>query len=97
MSNKAEAVCWPGGVVFQEVLPSIIGNAGVARQSLTIESNNTNGDNCWVHVGEDVPNTRNSSLLLPGGSYARYWPHVPSDAVQAACGSAGDSIYVETQ
>lgn len=83
------------GNAFQPVLTSNYGTA-TQRQSLTIQNNNTT-DNCWVYVGPGSPTKGNSMLLLPGGAYARYWPFVPSDAVQATCQTAGDTIYVENQ
>ena len=37
----------------------------------------------------------NSMVLAPGKSYTRYWPFVPSDAIQATCASGSDTLYVE--
>jgi len=86
------------GNLFQQILPSIIGNAGVARQSLTIQNNGTGSDNCWVFVGPIASATANSAiLLLPGGSYQRYWPMVPSDQVSITCQTTGDTFYADYQ
>jgi len=38
-----------------------------------------------------------SILLLPGGSYTRYYPFIPSDQILGTCASTGDSLYVDTQ
>lgn len=79
------------GNTFQTVLPA--GN----RQSLTIENNNTNSDNCWIFVGSAVATKATSILLLAGGSYTRYFPFIPNDAIQATCTSTSDTLYVDTQ
>ncbi len=47
--------------------------------------------------GVSVTAIQASILLTAGGSYNRYWPYVPSDAIYAACANSGDSLYVETQ
>lgn len=36
-------------------------------------------------------------LLLPGGSYSRYYPFIPSDRILGTCASTGGSLYVDTQ
>lgn len=38
-----------------------------------------------------------SILLLPGTSYTRYYPFVPSDLILGTCTTTGDSLYVDTQ
>lgn len=83
------------GNAFQQVLSGIL-TTNTQRQSLTVQNNNTT-DNCWVYVGSGSATKGNSMLLLPGGAYARYWPFVPSDPIQATCVTAGDTIYVENQ
>ena len=80
--------------VFQSLLPAVTGNP---RQSLTIENNNTTNDNCWVFIGSGTPAKTAAILLIPGGSYTRYFPYVPSDPVQAACASNGDTLYADYQ
>lgn len=82
------------GNTFQSVLSAVTNNT--QRRSLTIQNNNTT-DNCWLFVGAGSPTKANSMLLLPGGAYARYFPYVPSDPIQATCVTAGDTIYVENQ
>lgn len=83
------------GNTFQTVLPSNYGTA-TQRQALTIENNNT-ADNCWLFIGAAAATKATAILLLPGGSYTRYWPFVPSDAIQATCASNSDTLYVDTQ
>ncbi len=84
------------GGTFQQILPSIIGNAGVSRQSINIENNNRNNDNCLIFVGPMASATAATAiLLLPGGSYSRYWPFVPSDQISGTCANNGDSIYAD--
>ena len=83
------------GLTFQTILSSVMGTS-VQRQALTIENNNTT-DNCWVFIGAGVATTNNSILLLPGGSYTRYWPYVPGDNFQATCASSTDTLYVDVQ
>lgn len=79
------------GNAFQTVLA-----ASTARNSLTIENNNTT-DSCWVFIGSGSAAKGTSILLLPGGSYTRYFPFVPSDAIQATCTTTADTLYVDTQ
>jgi hypothetical protein len=38
-----------------------------------------------------------SILLLPGGSYTRYYPYVPADAIHATCTTTNDTLYIDTQ
>ena len=88
------------GNTFQSILTALTNTAfpgTPARRALTIQNNNTNNDNCWIFIGSGSATKAASILLGPGGSYQRYWPFVPSDAVQATCASNGDSIYIETQ
>lgn len=83
------------GNTFQTVLSALTPPA--LRRSLTIQNNNANTDNCWLYVGSGSPTEANSILLTPGLPYQRYFPYVPSDAIQATCASTGDSLYVDTQ
>jgi hypothetical protein len=80
------------GSTFQTIL-----TGGSQRRSVTIENNNTNTDNCWLFVGSASATTGTGILLLPGGSYSRYWPYVPSDVIQGTCASTNDTLYVDTQ
>ena len=84
------------GNSFQQLLPSNY-LTQTPRASLTIENNNPNGDNCWLFIGSGTATKATAILLLPGGSYSRYWPYVPSDAIQATCASNSDTLYVDTQ
>ena len=80
---------------FQTVLSAVTNNN--QRRSLTIQNNNTNGDNCWIFVGSGAATKATSIILGQGGSYQRYSPYVPSDAIQATCATTSDSLYVDTQ
>lgn len=82
------------GNTFQQVL-AIQASTDV-RQALTIVNNNAT-DNCWVFLGSGTATKGISILLLAGGSYSRYWPFVPSDAIQATCASNSDTLYVDVQ
>lgn len=83
------------GNTFQQALPSNLGTA-TQRQALTIQNNNTSTDNCWVFLGTTASATKATSILLsPGEAYTRYWPFVPSDAVQVTCASNSDTVYVD--
>lgn len=84
------------GNTFQTVLAAL-GAPPAIRRSLTIENNNTNGDNCWVFVGSGSATEGTAILLTKGGSYQRYYPYVPSDAIQATCATTSDTLYVDTQ
>lgn len=86
------------GATFQPVLASIIGTTTAIttqRQSLTIQNNNTNTDNCWIFIGSGTATAAKSIILAPGQAYTRYWPFVPSDAIQATCTTANDTLYVD--
>jgi hypothetical protein len=84
------------GGTFQTVLTSVAPAYTSVRQALTIENNNTT-DNCYLHIGTGTPSAGNSILLLPGGSYTRYWPFIPSDAFQATCANNSDTLYIDVQ
>ena len=85
------------GNAFQSIVASIIGTTS-ARQSLTIQNNNTNGDNCWVYVGANASATKATAILLgQGGSYQRYYPYVPPDNISATCATTSDTLYLDTQ
>lgn len=89
------------GNTFQTVLASV---SGTSRKSLTIQNNNAT-DSCWITFGtvSGVVITAGNAtkaasiLLLAGGSFARYYPYVPSDAIQATCTTTNDTLYVDTQ
>lgn len=78
------------GNTFQTIL------AARNRQSLTIQNNNAS-DSCWVFVGAGSATKGTSILLLAGGSYTRYWPFIPNDAIQATCATSNDTMYIDTQ
>lgn len=84
------------GNTFQTILSSNFGTK-TQRQSLTVENNNTNTDNCWIFIGSGTATKATAILLLPGGSYTRYWPFVPSDAIQATCATTSDTMYLDNQ
>lgn len=87
------------GGTFQQLLPSIVGTTTV-RQSLTIQNNNplSGTEYCYVFLGTTSAATEATSMILgPGGSYQRYFPFVPSDAVQVTCTTTSDTIYADTQ
>jgi hypothetical protein len=83
------------GNTFQTVLAAL-GSSTVPRRSLTIENNNAS-DSCWLFIGAGTATKATSISLLPGGSYTRYFPYVPSDAIQATCTTTSDTLYVDTQ
>lgn len=79
------------GNTFQQIL------AAGTRQSITIQNNNTNGDNCWVFLGTTANATRPTAILLaPGGSYQRYYPYVPNDPIQITCANTLDTFYADS-
>lgn len=82
------------GNTFQTVLAALA--AQTLRRSLTIENNNAS-DSCWIYIGSGSATKGTSILLLAGGSYTRYYPYVPSDAIQATCATSSDTLYVDTQ
>lgn len=87
------------GNTFQTILAA--GN----RQSLTIQNNNAT-DSCWIAFGTRANGTAITSgtatkaesiLLLAGGSFTRYWPYIPNDAIQGTCATSSDSLYIDIQ
>ena len=95
-TTNASAVIATGGT-FQQIIPSVSVNSS-GRRSVTVQNNNTNNDNCWVFIGATGSATAATSiLLLPGGSYQRYFPYVPSDVISATCSGNGDTIYADYQ
>ncbi len=93
--NNSTTIATSG--TFQTILASTQVSNTTIRQAITIENNNAAGPNCWIFWGTGTATTSNSVLLPVGGSYTRYWPFVPSDALQATCGANGTTIYVEVQ
>jgi hypothetical protein len=83
------------GNTFQTVLASILGTT-TQRQALTIQNNNAT-DSCWIYVGSGSATKANSILLASGQAYTRYWPYVPSDAIQATCATNSDTVYIDVQ
>lgn len=84
------------GNTFQTVLGAITQNN--QRRSLTIQNNNAT-DNCWMVVGGTLGSATKgiSILLLPGGSYTRYYPYLPNDAIHATCATTSDTLYIDIQ
>lgn len=82
------------GNTFQTVLAAITQTN--QRRSLTIENNNAT-DSCWLYIGAGSATKAASMLLLPGGSYTRYYPYVPADAIQATCATSSSTLYVDLQ
>lgn len=102
---KAQAISTPAvttnisvvitaGNTFQQVMAALVPPA--QRRSLTIQNNNAT-DNCWVYIGAGSATKGTAILLLPGGSYTRYFPYVPADVIQATCATTSDTLYVDTQ
>lgn len=48
-------------------------------------------------AGATLAAAKAAILLVPGGSYTRYQPYIPSDQILATCATSGDSIYVDYQ
>lgn len=72
----------------------IIANAALAAQ--ITPGTTTTSSNVTVNGGT-LTAAQASIALSPGGSYQRYFPYVPSDAIYATCATTGDTLYVETQ
>jgi hypothetical protein len=89
------------GNTFQSVLSALTFSSTTpqtGRRSLTIQNNNTNGDNCWVFPGPNASATKATAILLAqGASYTRYYPFIPSDNISATCATTADTLYVDTQ
>lgn len=83
------------GNTFQSIL-SALGTSIAPRRSLTIQNNNAS-DSCWIFLGSGSATKAASILLASGQAYTRYYPYVPSDAIQGTCANNGDTLYVDTQ
>ena len=86
--------------VFVQILSSNTAS-NIVRQALTIENNNP-ALSCYLFIGQNTnasvsATTSTGMLLLPGGSYTRYWPYVPSDSIWATCLGTNGTVYVEVQ
>lgn len=95
------------GLTYQQVV------AGGPKVSLTIQNNNSTDSCWFLIggpflVGDTTATTRTvgavsitalkaSIVLLPGGSYTRYYPYIPGDAILGTCTTTADSVYVDTQ
>jgi hypothetical protein len=84
------------GNTFQTILPAL-GAPPAQRRSLTIQNNQTTTDNCWIFIGSGAATKGTSILLTPSQAYTRFYPYVPSDAIQATCLNTSDTLYVDTQ
>ena len=92
------------GNTFQQVLAATKDPRDFVRQSLTIQNNNT-ADSCWLVFGSVAgvaitagnATKAESILLTAGGSFQRYAPYIPSDAIIATCAGNGDTLYIDTQ
>jgi hypothetical protein len=82
------------GNTFQTILPRIVPPS--VRHSLTIEDNNAS-DNCWLYIGPGSATKGTAIFMVPGGSYMRYFPYVPSDVIQATCATSADTLYLDIQ
>jgi hypothetical protein len=86
------------GNTFQTVLTAVTSTN--QRRSLTIQNNNAT-DSCWLDYGIGITagnaTKAGGILLLPGGSYTRYYPYVPSDEIEATCTTTSDTMRVDVQ
>jgi len=87
---KSSATITAAGKFQQVLAPS-----ATERQALTI--NNFNADSCWLFIGSGHATKENSTELVARGSYVRYWPFVPSDAIQATCATSSDTLDINTR
>jgi len=94
LSTVNSSIVVTAGGIFQTVLAAV--GTGRSRRSLTIQNNNS-ADTCWVHVGTGTVTAAKSIALAPGQAYTRYFPYVPSDAIQATCATTSDTLYVDNQ
>lgn len=96
------------GNTYQNVLAANPTTDKNKRKSLTIQNNNTTStDNCWIAFGtRAVGGTQvtaanavkgESILLIPGQSFTRYYPYIPSDLIVGTCVSNGNTLYVDVQ
>lgn len=106
LSNQSQAI--GTGNTYQQLLAASSG-----RKSITIENNNTTdtcyidptgtvqpGDTTATNEsvgGKLLTAIKSSIALLPGGSWTRYYPYIPSNTIVGTCPSSSDSIYVDTQ
>jgi curli biogenesis system outer membrane secretion channel CsgG len=82
------------GNTFQTVLTAVTTNA--QRRSLTIQNNNAS-DSCWLFIGTGSATKGTAILLASGQAYTRYYPYIPTDAIQATCATTADTLYIDNQ
>jgi hypothetical protein len=94
LTTTIRSVVIASGGTFQTVLA-----ASNNRNSITIQNNNplSGTEYCYIFVGSGNATTGTAIILGPGGSYQRYWPFIPADAIQATCTTTSDTLYVDTQ
>jgi hypothetical protein len=101
------------GNTYQAIVPALPNPPQQSRRSITIENNNATdiceidvtgavaiGDTtATAHTigGVSLTAIQASIRLLPGGSWQRYYPFIPSNAIVGTCDSTGDSLYVSGQ
>jgi len=91
--TPAASVTIKTGNTFQQVLAA----SKTDRKVLAIQNSNTNGDSCWIFFGSDKATKANSILLSKDGQYTRYWPFIPSDAIQVTCVTSEDVLSVKIE
>lgn len=69
----------------------IVASVPVITSAVTTTSTNV------TVAGATITAAQASIVLVPGGSYTRYWPYVPTDPIYGTCATTGDSIYVDSQ
>lgn len=62
----------------------------------TVAVGNTTSTSVTVN-GTAMTAAQASILLIPGGSYTRYYPHTPNGAIVGTCTNSADSIYAAIQ
>ena len=101
------------GNTYQAIVAALPKPPEQSRRSMTIENNNASDNceidvTGTVAVGDTTSTTHTvggtsltaaqaSILLLPGGSWQRYYPFIPSNAIVGTCANTGDSLYVSGQ
>ena len=99
------------GATFQQVLPAassyrrsvtIENNNASDACNLVIGTNQiTDGTTTLATSitinGKTMTAGQASITLSPGGSYQRYQPYIPADAIHGTCATTGDSLYIDIQ
>lgn len=82
------------GALSSDLCYLIVANSALAAQ--ITPGTTTTSSNVTVS-GKTITAAQASVVLSGGGSFQRYFPYIPSDAIYGTCATTADTLYVDTQ